>query len=188
MRAEKLSAAFAFAAFVHGDGKKPGTDHPMIYHPLAVASLVLQYEGDEDQALAALLHDTIATSRVNRADLSNRFGERVARIVFNFADLPTREAYVNHLRRLTGETILVVACEELHDGRELVHDLRYRGSSVWKRYRETPAEIVSYYKELRKVIEAKVFQRGLIAEFGTMVEALERCLPSTAHLDTDLRL
>lgn len=188
MRTERLSAAFEFATFVHGDSKKPGTDIPMIYHPIAVASLVIQYGGDEDQAVAALLHDTPATHRVSRNDLTQRFGERVARIVSNFADLGSREAYVNQLRRLTGESILVIACEELHDGRELVHDLRYRGSSVWKRYSETPAQIVAYYRELKKVVEAKIFQRGLIAEFELMVLSLENLLPSPAHFDSDLRL
>ena len=60
-----------------GDVRK-GTTIPYISHPLGVASIVLEYGGDEDQAIAALLHDAIEDGGIKCADMiEGAFGGRV---------------------------------------------------------------------------------------------------------------
>ena len=55
----RLSAALAIAGRAHSAQYRKGTTIPYLAHPLAVASLVIEYDGNEEQVLAALLHDAI---------------------------------------------------------------------------------------------------------------------------------
>ena len=80
---DRFDRALLYATHVHGGQVRKGTSTPYIAHLLAVAATVLEYGGDEDLAVAALLHDSVedqgGTARLE--DIRNRFGERVARIV-----------------------------------------------------------------------------------------------------------
>ena len=51
--------ALTFAAELHNHQSRKGTDIPYISHPLAVAGLVLEHGGSEEEAIAGLLHDAI---------------------------------------------------------------------------------------------------------------------------------
>jgi (p)ppGpp synthase/HD superfamily hydrolase len=58
-RFPRLPAALDYAA-LHRDGQlRKGTNIPYLAHLLGVCALVLDYGGDEDQAIAGLLHDVI---------------------------------------------------------------------------------------------------------------------------------
>src|SRR6476659_4790308 len=112
---DRFDRALLYATHVHGGQRRKGTSTPYVAHMLAVAATVLEYGGDEDLAIAALLHDSVedqgGTARLE--DVRNRFGERVARIVEacsdSLADTATAErkahwqdrkaAYVEHLRK-----------------------------------------------------------------------------------------
>ena len=86
---EKLARAFAFAQRAHGGQTRKGTSIPYLSHPMAVASIVLEYGGSEDQAAAALLHDTVEDCGVTYEQLSGEFGPAVARIVKDCTDAET---------------------------------------------------------------------------------------------------
>src|ERR1700686_904550 len=79
----RFREARSYAARLHANQKRNGTDEPYIGHLLGVASLVLQHGGDEDEAVAALLHDA-AEDRGGKPTLRKirrKFGKRVAAIV-----------------------------------------------------------------------------------------------------------
>src|SRR5690348_12212904 len=84
----ELHNALALAEHIHQGTAKSGTDYPFLYHPLAVASLVLKYGGSLAQAQAALLHDTIVDPQISEERLTREFGPEVARLAFAFADPP----------------------------------------------------------------------------------------------------
>jgi (p)ppGpp synthase/HD superfamily hydrolase len=66
----------------HDGGFRKGTTIPYISHPLAVASIALEYGADEDQAIAALLHDAIEDGGEKYAHLiKEQFGDRVLYLV-----------------------------------------------------------------------------------------------------------
>src|SRR5687768_18615812 len=79
----RLADALAFAIQVHGNDRRKGTKIPYLAHLLAVCALVLSDGGDEDEAIAGLLHDTLEDhpELVSRGDLKSRFGPRVLRLV-----------------------------------------------------------------------------------------------------------
>src|SRR5436305_4816037 len=80
---DRFGRALLSATHVHGGQVRKGASTLYVSHLLAVAATVLEYGGDEDLAIAALLHDSVedqgGKARLN--DIRNRFGETVARIV-----------------------------------------------------------------------------------------------------------
>ncbi len=78
----RLADAAALALEIHTDQLRKGTDIPYVSHLLAVAAIVLEHGGDEDQAIAGLLHDAVEDAGAGwEPVIAERFGSRVARIV-----------------------------------------------------------------------------------------------------------
>src|SRR4051794_8433409 len=76
----RLAQALATAQRLHGAQKRKGTEIPYVAHLLAVAAFVLEGGGDEDAAVAALLHDAVedAGGPPTFAAIRAQFAERVA--------------------------------------------------------------------------------------------------------------
>jgi (p)ppGpp synthase/HD superfamily hydrolase len=55
----RFNLAFQLASGLHHRQTRKGTPVPDIAHLMAVCALVLEAGGDEDQAIAALLHDAV---------------------------------------------------------------------------------------------------------------------------------
>ena len=54
---DRFDRALLYATHVHGGQVRKQTVIPYVAHLLAVSGTVLEYGGDEDQAIAGLLHD-----------------------------------------------------------------------------------------------------------------------------------
>lgn len=103
----RLIEAASFAMTIHAEQRRKGSETPYISHLLGVASLVLEFGGDEDHAIAGLLHDAIEDQGAEQEPIIEaRFGPRVAAIVRGCTDadsLPKppwqarKEAYIAHL-------------------------------------------------------------------------------------------
>src|SRR5262245_66435890 len=78
---DKFDRALLYATHVHGGQVRKETSIPYVAHLLAVAATVLEYGGDEDLAIAGLLHDSVEDQggKARLDDIRNRFGKRVAR-------------------------------------------------------------------------------------------------------------
>lgn len=165
----RFEAAFRYAARAHAGQTRKGTPRPYIGHLLSVAALVLEYGGDEDQAIAALLHDAAeaAGGRPRLADIRRKFGRRAARIVEgcsdSFAERPSdrppwKARKRDYLARLPGEPAevkLVSAADKFANVRELVSDLRHDGPATFARFQGRRDGTLWYYREL-----ARAFRRG----------------------------
>jgi (p)ppGpp synthase/HD superfamily hydrolase len=99
---DRFDRALLYATHVHGGQVRKGTSTPYIAHLLAVAATVLEYGGDEDLAIAALLHDSVEDQggKARLEDVRNRFGERVARVVEACCHQKWREN-ADHMTRTT---------------------------------------------------------------------------------------
>jgi (p)ppGpp synthase/HD superfamily hydrolase len=104
---DRFDRALLYATHVHGGQVRKATSIPYIAHLLAVAATVLEYGGDEDLTIAALLHDSVedqgGKARLN--DVRNRFGERVARIVEGCSET-LEKASPRPMRKREGRPIL----------------------------------------------------------------------------------
>ena len=174
---DRLAAALSLAHDAHRNQKRKGTDIPYIAHPLAVASLVLEYQGNEEQAVAALLHDTIEDAGEAYAErIAEAFGPAVLAIVRDCTDGSFEEratartpraryanwrerklAYLQHLRAMTADSpsLLVSSCDKLHNARAIVGDLRLLGPALFERFTGRREGTLWYYDELAGIFADK---------------------------------
>ena len=145
MLSPRFADAVSFALAAHGEQTRKGTDIPYISHLLAVASLVLEAGGDEDMAIAGLLHDTIEDTATTAADIAAAFGPRVAAIVEGCTDTDEtpkppwrgrKERYLAHLRSpdTPAEVLVVSRADKLHNARTMLLDHRTLGDAFWSRF------------------------------------------------------
>jgi (p)ppGpp synthase/HD superfamily hydrolase len=178
----RFARALEFATTSHEHQERKSVGAPYITHPLAVASLVGEYGGDEDQAIAALLHDVMEDCHVTRAQLRADFGETVARIVVACTDttvLPKppwrerKEAHLEHVRGEPGRVKLVIAADKLHNASCIVRDLHRKsvGQLVWSRFRATKDEVIWYYRAMTEALGVG-WQSELLDELGRTVAQL----------------
>lgn len=149
---DRFDRALLYATHVHGGQVRKGTSTPYIAHLMAVAATVLEYGGDEDLAIAALLHDSVEDQggKARLEDVRNRFGERVARIVEACSDSladtaggerkahwqERKEAYLAHLRAAGEDILRVSLADKVHNARAILRDLRKPdiGEEIWARF------------------------------------------------------
>src|SRR6266542_4446137 len=154
--------AFQFATKMHAGQTRKASTIPYIAHLMAVASLVLEAGGDEDLAIAALLHDVVEDCGGVPVlkEVRRHFGKRVAQIVDGCTDAyampkpPWRERKESYIRRLKKEdagTRLVSAADKLNNVRSILSDYRAIGESVWSRFNGGREGTVWYYRTLRDV-------------------------------------
>ena len=92
---DRIQHATVFATQAHSGQKRKYTGDDYIVHPIAVAKLVAENGGDENQIMAALLHDTIEDCDVTYTQLKDLFGEDVATLVHELTDVFTTDAYTD---------------------------------------------------------------------------------------------
>jgi len=153
----RFEEALTVAARLHATQTKKGTSVPYIAHLLAVASLVLEDGGDEDQAIAALLHDSIEDQSLTEAESEERFGPRVREIVVACTDAferpkpewrPRKEKYLARLSAKPRESLRVSAADKVHNARQILSDYRVIGEAVWERFNGKRDGTLWYYRSL----------------------------------------
>ena len=152
--------AFLFAAEKHSGQARKASTIPYIGHLMGVASLVLEAGGDEDLAIAALLHDVVEDcgGAPMLKEIRRRFGKRVAKVVDGCTDADTypkppwrerKEKYIRHLKTADADTRLVSAADKLNNVRSILSDYRMIGESVWSRFNGGRDGTLWYYRTLR---------------------------------------
>lgn len=140
------AAAFAIAAFRQHQRK--ASHVPYITHLFGVCALVGEYGGDEDQMIAALLHDWLEDVQgATPEELTERFGERVSRMVAALSDSaapppgekkpdwrPRKEAYLAHLRDAPADVKLISCADKLHNCQTIRADHDRVGDAVFTRF------------------------------------------------------
>jgi (p)ppGpp synthase/HD superfamily hydrolase len=164
MLTERLAQALALAIEAHDGQMRKGTGIPYIAHPMAVASIALEQGADEDQAIAALLHDAVEDGGAPYAvRIRQRFGNRVADIVDGCTDgvpddtgrkeawQPRKRRYLEHLSGASEDVLLISGCDKLHNARAILSDLQAVGLAVFDRFTATKSETLWYYDELARI-------------------------------------
>ena len=156
----RFDRAFLFAAEKHSTQTRKASEIPYLAHLIGVASLVLEAGGDEDLAIAALLHDVVEDcgGAPMLKEVQRRFGKRVAEIVDGCTDAyavpkpPWKERKDKYIARLKTEgpdTRLVSAADKLNNVRSILSDYRAIGESVWSRFNGGREGTLWYYRTLR---------------------------------------
>ncbi|MEJ2557466.1 MAG: HD domain-containing protein [Anaerolineae bacterium] len=182
-----LSARFEEALILavrwHAGQVRKETTIPYIAHLLGVASIVLEQGADEDEAIAALLHDAVEDQGgvVALGEIRRRFGDRVAEIVAGCTDAWTtpkppwrerKEAYIAHLRQASASVRLVSAADKLHNARSILADYRAIGEALWSRFNGGKAGTLWYYRALVETLQA-ADPTPLVEELDRVVSEIE---------------
>jgi (p)ppGpp synthase/HD superfamily hydrolase len=182
---EKFGEALDYAVRVHRDQRRKGTQVPYVTHLLAVAAIVGENGGTEDEVVAALLHDAPEDQggRERLEDIRERFGDEVAGIVAGCTDTyedpkppwrERKEAYVAHIGHAPEPVRLVSAADILHNARAILADLRVVGDEVWQRFTGGREGTLWYYRALVAAFRA--------AGSNAVVEELDRVVSELEHL------
>ena len=169
---EGFDQALLFASDLHRDQIRKGANIPYMSHLLSVAALVIECGGNEKQAIAGLLHDTLEDcseqfggGKALAAVIEERFGADVRRMVEGCTDAEAipkppwqerKNAYLSAIPSKAGDTLLVACCDKLHNARCILHDLEELGPAVFDRFSSSVEQTLWYYQSL-----AKAFQDAL---------------------------
>jgi (p)ppGpp synthase/HD superfamily hydrolase len=186
---DSFDRALLYATHVHGGQVRKATTVPYVAHLLAVAATVLEYGGDEEMAIGALLHDAAEDQggSARLQDIRNRFGDRVANFVAACSDSlantaagekkagwhERKQKYLAHLPDLDRDTLLISLSDKVHNARSILRDLRKSevGSKVWSRFSASREDTLWYYGEL-----AKTFQRVLPGQLSDELAGIAKAL------------
>ena len=144
---------------------------------------MIEYGGDEDMAIAALLHDAVEDQggMPRLREIRRKFGNRVAHIVDGCTDSYTepkppwmerKRAYVERVIGEDEDIRLVSAADKLSNTREVLHDFRVHGEPVFQRFQGKKEGTLWYYRALVKAFR-QAGSNPLVEELDRVVTQLE---------------
>lgn len=161
---DRFCEAVALASRLHRGQFRKGNGSPYLSHLLGVAALVMDAGGDEDECIAALLHDAVEDQggAPTAGIIRRRFGSRVAQAVEECTEdrslgqswKDRKAASVRRVPKLTPSALLVLSADKLHNARSLAAALREAGSGVWARFHGGRAGTLWYYRAMADAIAA----------------------------------
>ncbi|MHB8463390.1 MAG: HD domain-containing protein [Acidimicrobiales bacterium] len=178
---DRFTAALVHAAGWHAGQRRKHKEVPYLAHLLAVASLVLEDGGTEDEAIAGLLHDTLEDTAVTEATIAALFGDEVARIVVACSDalsrpkppwLERKTHHVAGLRHADPAVWRVTAADKLHNCGDLVSDVRASGVGTLRGFAGGVEGTCWYYGAMWQVLDERFAASRLTADLGRQVRTL----------------
>lgn len=186
MLTDRFDEALAYASRLHRTQCRKGSGVPYVSHLLGVASIALENGADEDQAIAALLHDAVEDQGglPTLAAIKERFGSRVAEIVEHCTDAivdtsievkpewrPRKEAYIASLEHKPVHSLQVSLADKTHNAGAIVADLAIDKEELWARFTGGRDGSLWYYAALSEVFRARIPGPGA-ARFASLVEKM----------------
>jgi len=184
MNSPRFRYAFDYAATLHAADLRKGARIPYLSHLLEVCSIVMRCGGNEDAAIAALLHDAAEDhgGKPRLVDIQRNFGKTVASIVEECTDTTSRPKesweirkrnYVKHVPAASRGGLLVSAADKLANVRAILADHYIVGDEVYKRFKRPKRRTLWYYNALSRAFTAH-FPGDLAKELRRTVAELNR--------------
>jgi GTP pyrophosphokinase len=184
-----FTEALVYATRLHAGQVRKGTQIPYVAHLLSVAALVLEAGGDEDEAIAALLHDAVEDQGglETLTEIQRRFGDRVAVIVEGCSDAYTqpkppwrkrKESYLAHLSDASPEVRRVSLADKLHNARSIHRDLQENGTGLFSKFNGGKSGTLWYYSRLVEIFEATE-SSPMTYEFAQVVRKIQSFVEQT---------
>ncbi len=184
---DRFTDALAFAERLHRTQSRKGNDVPYVAHLLAVCATVLEWGGDEETAIAALLHDAVEDQGglATLDAIRDRYGERVAGIVLTCTDSTSadpaakapweerKRAHLAKIRQAGPEVALVTAADKLHNLSAMIRDIRRFGPATLERFNAKPDRLVWYVRAMAEAL-APYAAMAPVDEIRAGAETLER--------------
>lgn len=146
--------AFELALEFHGRQRRAGTEIPFMSH------LVVEEGGDEDCAIAALLHDAVEDCGDDALErIHDEFGAEIAALVIECSDggeatgatwTERKRSHLRHMAEIADDRVLLILlADKVHNARSVVRDMRVEGNALWARFGDrTKRDQLWYFNEL----------------------------------------
>jgi (p)ppGpp synthase/HD superfamily hydrolase len=184
----RFYVALQFASELHYLDHRKGTTIPYVAHLMSVCALVLEAGGDEDQAIAALLHDAVEKhgGPSTLSTIRELFGTRVGDALEFRPDGPasdseektdwraTKAKYLEHLRNANEDALFVAAADKLHNARAMLSDAREMGEKSWKRFNGPKEDQLWLYDEIVEILRHRDAPKMLVNELSKVVAELRK--------------
>ena len=185
----RLQEALDYAIRLHGREARKQTQVPVLAHLLSVCALVQQDGGDEDEAVAALLHDSLEDKpgETSPTVLSQRFGTRVLALIQLGSDTPPeyaggpkppwrarKERYLEHVRHAPPSTLRVTVADKVDNVRAILADYHRVGEALWSRFNAGKADQLWYYQSALAAYKEAGVRGRLLDELEQLVGQLTR--------------
>lgn len=178
---DRLGHALAFAAEAFAFHIRKGSGVPYLTHLLQVAATVGENGGDEEQVIAAVLHDYLEDIEGSSVEeLERLYGARVADFVLRLSDTtvrpkpPWKERKLRYIATLRAEPVelkLISVADKLHNATSIVRDHATLGDEVFERFSAPMDETLWYYREVVDAL-ADGFDHRLIGDLRAMVATM----------------
>lgn len=180
----RFRRAVTTALNFHREQSRKGGSIPYISHLLAVAALVMEDGGDEDDAIAALLHDAVDNGGGYEAldEISAKFSPKIADIVLACTDTMEspkpewqrrKEEFLGSLNLVSDSARRVIAADKLHNARCTLSDFRLMGDDVWERFTGKKEGTLWYYRTLAEIL-GRTGPHLLAAELARVVSEMAK--------------
>jgi (p)ppGpp synthase/HD superfamily hydrolase len=184
----RFYVALQFASELHYRDHRKGTTIPYVAHLMSVCALVLEAGGDEDQAIAALLHDAVEKhgGLSTLSTIRELFGARVADALEFRSDGNAsgpvkkkdwrggKEKYLEHLRNANADALFVAAADKLHNARAMLSDAREMGEKSWSRFKGPKEDQLWLYDAVVETLRHREAPKTLVNELSKVVAELKQ--------------
>ena len=188
----RFREALTYAAELHAKQFRKASNVPYVAHLLGVTAIALEHGADDDEAIAALLHDAVEDQggQTTAAEIRRRFGDRVIEIVLGCSDADTipkppwrerKESYIAHLDNASASVLLVSAADKLHNAASIVADYRRFGEKVWDRFNGGRDGTLWYYRTLADKFNQFANEQRVSKDLALMLERAVRELETLAE-------
>jgi (p)ppGpp synthase/HD superfamily hydrolase len=160
----RFSSALVYAHQLHINQVRKGSNIPYISHLLSVAALVLEDGGDEDEAIAALLHDAVEDCGGTPIleEIRTTFGDRVVSLVAHCTESETfpkppwkerKERYLEQLKNGDAAVYRIAIADKLHNARSTLMDCRRLGDAAWQKFKGGKEGTLWFYRSVLAIVE-----------------------------------
>jgi len=192
----RLDDALQLAYNLHGHDSRKSSNVPVMAHLLAVCSLAQMDGGDEDEAIAGLLHDALEDKplEISRPEVEKQFGKKVIEIIEISTDTPKdykggqkppwrerKEAYLDHASRANPDLLRVTVADKIDNARAILADYRRIGDLIWERFNAPQVDQIWYYQKAIEAYKKAGFKSPLLDELEGLVMQLSQ-LPTNNNV------
>jgi (p)ppGpp synthase/HD superfamily hydrolase len=179
---DRFTQALTYATHLHTHQLRKGSTIPYISHLLSVTALVLEDGGDEDSAIAALLHDAIEDQGgpTTRIQIHQQFGDRVTQLVDACTESDHQPKpswkqrklqYLQQLQTVPDDAIRIVLADKLHNARSILRDLHTHPDQTWQKFNAPPADILWFYQSCLTILQNRS-QSPMVHELQQVISQL----------------
>lgn len=164
---EKVQEAYNFAKKQHEGQMRKYSDLPYFVHPKNVARIVEELTQDEELIICALCHDLYEDTNTTMSELIHRFGNDIARVVWNVSlreDENKTDQIISVLMDGSYKEVIIKLADRYHNLLYLNKDIQSK---------EHLKFIKKYYYATKDIFTKEVLDRSVYEKYRDVISLLK---------------